>query len=128
MASPIPSSSSKKHKKHKSDRKDRVDSPAERPAGLKLILKVGSQATPEHSTDWSYPTVQGTDEMQLGTDPAYFSMSRSHHKKSKKKKKKKDKGKDRERKHRHHHKDKKRKRDESGENFINFSVFCTYLV
>lgn len=122
MASPVQTPNIKKHKRHKSERKERLDSPADKPAGLKLILKVGSQGTPEHNTDWNYQSgpsaqsysVQGNEDAQIATDPNLFSMSRSHHKKSKKKKKKKDKGKDRERKHRHHHKDKKRKRDESG--------------
>lgn len=122
MSSPVQTPNAKKHKRHKSERKERLDSPADKPAGLKLILKVGSQGTPEHNTDWNYQSgassqsysVQGNEEAQMGTDPNYFGMSRSHHKKSKKKKKKKDKGKDRERKHRHHHKEKKRKRDESG--------------
>lgn len=99
---------SKKHKKHKSERKERHESPSsvEKP-GLKLILKVGSQGTPEHSNEWPYPyNVDSNDTL------------RSHHKKSKKKKKKKDRNKDRERKHRHHHKEKKRKRDEeSGVSF-----------
>lgn len=99
---------SKKHKKHKSERKERHESPSsvEKP-GLKLILKVGNQGTPEHSNEWAYPgyNVQGE-------------AARLHHKKSKKKKKKKDRNKDkdrdrdRERKHRHHHKEKKRKREE----------------
>lgn len=140
MASPVPSPVIKKHKKHKSERKERFDSPSDKPAGLKLILKVGNQGTPEHSTDWNYQvrqlyfsrcgsckgesqapaaasssySVQGTQDEQMLVDPAFYAMGRSHHKKSKKKKKKKDKGKDRERKHRHHHKEKKRKREDAG--------------
>lgn len=93
----------KKHKKHKSDRKERHDSPSDRPPGLKLILKVGSQGTPEHPSEWPYSGYVDPN------DP-----TRIHHKKSKKKKKKKDKTKDRERKHRHHHKEKKRRREEEG--------------
>nr|XP_022904863.1 bromodomain-containing protein 7-like [Onthophagus taurus]XP_022907565.1 bromodomain-containing protein 7-like [Onthophagus taurus] len=89
----------KKHKKHKSEKREK-DSYGDKPQGLKLILKVGSQGTPEHNTEWGY---QG---------PGYEDQVRSHHKKSKKKKKKKDKNKDREKKHKHHHKEKKRKRDE----------------
>lgn len=78
---------------------------------------MGNQNTPEHTTDWNYQTpgaysVQAEDA-QMGTE--FFTIPRSHHKKSKKKKKKKDKGKDRERKHRHHHKEKKRKRDDYDE-------------
>lgn len=100
---------SKKHKKHKSERKERHESPnsLEKP-GLKLILKVGSQGTPEHTNEWQYP----------GYNVDNSEMLRAHHKKSKKKKKKKDRNKDRERKHRHHHKEKKRRRDEeSGVSF-----------
>lgn len=109
-----------KHKKNKSDRRERYESPLDssRSAlGLKLILKVGSQGTPEHSTDWTYPNANlaGDEMLPQSLMGDYYSMHRSHHKKSKKKKKKKDKNKDRERKHRHHHKDKKRKRVESGQ-------------
>jgi hypothetical protein len=117
MASPMYTSSSKKHKKHKSEKRERLDSPAEKPPGLKLILKVGNQATPEHTTDFGYNpnssySVQGSEDTVADQNDPYLSVSRSHHKKSKKKKKKKDKNKDRERKHRHHHKEKKRKREE----------------
>lgn len=87
---------------------------------IAFILKVGSQNTPEHTTEWNYQTPAGysvqpglDDPVPLG--PEFFTIPRSHHKKSKKKKKKKDKGKDRERKHRHHHKEKKRKRDDYDE-------------
>ncbi|KAF5292645.1 hypothetical protein FQR65_LT11197 [Abscondita terminalis] len=107
-----------KHKKNKSDRRERYESPMDssRSAlGLKLILKVGSQGTPEHPTDWSYPNLPNDEIIPQSVMSDYYSMHRSHHKKSKKKKKKKDKNKDRERKHRHHHKDKKRKRVESGQ-------------
>lgn len=128
MASPMHSSSSKKHKKHKSERKERSDNYGEKPPGLKLILKVGSQATPEHTTDFgynlnsSYSIHAGEDQVMDQNDP-YMGMSRSHHKKSKKKKKKKDKGKDRERKHRHHHKEKKRKREE-----MEFEGLCCFVL
>lgn len=109
-----------KHKKNKSDRRDRHENPldASRSAsGLKLILKVGNQGTPEHTTEWPYPnsTNVADDVTQQSLVGDYFSVHRSHHKKNKKKKKKKDKNKDRDRKHRHHHKDKKRKRVESGQ-------------
>lgn len=97
-------SSTKKHKKHKSEKREREGS-SDRPPGLKLILKVGSQTTPEHNTDWTYPPGYNPEGGQDAT--------RSHHKKSKKKKKKKDKNKDREKKHKHHHKDKKRRKEES---------------
>ncbi|GJQ88621.1 hypothetical protein Trydic_g18195, partial [Trypoxylus dichotomus] len=92
-----------KHKKHKSEKREREGS-SDRPPGLKLILKVGSQNTPEHNTEWTYPP---------GYNPDGQDASRSHHKKSKKKKKKKDKNKDREKKHKHHHKDKKKRKDEA---------------
>ncbi|KAF5291750.1 hypothetical protein FQA39_LY14238 [Lamprigera yunnana] len=109
-----------KHKKNKSDRRERYENPldASRSAlGLKLILKVGNQGTPEHPTDWSYPNsnLVGDEMLHSSLLTDYYSMHRSHHKKSKKKKKKKDKSKDKDRKHRHHHKDKKRKRAESGQ-------------
>lgn len=102
-------SAGKKHKKHKSEKRERRDgSSSDRPPGLKLILKVGSQNTPEHNTEWTYPPGYNPED---GQDDALRS---SHHKKSKKKKKKKDKNKDREKKHKHHHhKERKRRRDES---------------
>lgn len=99
MSSPQHTPQVKKHKKHKSDKKDRHESTG----GLKLILKVGSQNTPEHMTEFPMD-----DDMQVDPNDPY-SISR-HHKKSKKKKKKKDKNKDREKRHRH--KEKKRKREE----------------
>lgn len=118
MASPLYTPSVKKHKKHKSEKRDRLESPIDRPPGLKLILKVGNQATPEHTSDFAYNmnssaySVQGADDHAADQNDPYYSLSKSHHKKSKKKKKKKDKSKDRDRKHRHHHKEKKRKREE----------------
>lgn len=100
----------KKHKKHRLEKRERHESSGERPSGLKLILKVGGQGTPEHNSDlanvsgYTMPEVESLDP----NDP-YYAMTKSHHKKSKKKKKKKDKCKDREKKHKH----KKRKREES---------------
>ncbi|XP_056645348.1 bromodomain-containing protein 7 [Diorhabda sublineata] len=117
MSSPVvsPTPPQKKHKKHKSEKREKDDKP-----GLKLILKVGSQTTPEHNPDFGtgLPLVGERMEEQMQIDPndPYFALSRSHHKKSKKKKKKKDKNKDREKRHKHHHKDKKRKREENEEN------------
>lgn len=110
MSSPLSTSLiAKKHKKHKSEKKEKEDKP-----GLKLILKVGSQTTPEHNPDYSQNqpiTEEIGESMEL--DPnIFFGMTKTHHKKSKKKKKKKDKNKDREKKHKHHHKDKKRKRED----------------
>ncbi|KAJ8940362.1 hypothetical protein NQ318_015755 [Aromia moschata] len=108
MSSPIASPSVKKHKKHKGDKRDRED----KPGGLKLILKVGSQTTPEHNTEFAQnlPVGEGTEEpMQLDPNDPYLGCPDPTIKKSKKKKKKKDKNKDREKKHKHHHKDKKRK-------------------
>lgn len=101
----IPPSSAKKHKKHRSEKRER-DSSNDRPPGLKLILKVGGQNTPEHNAEWPFPSGVLTD----GQEEAL----RSHHKKSKKKKKKKDRNKDREKKHKHHHKEKRRRKEEPG--------------
>ncbi|CAH1963535.1 unnamed protein product [Acanthoscelides obtectus] len=102
----------KKHKKHKSEKRERDEKEA---SGLKLILKVGSQATPEHENEFgqTLPLMgEGGDQMQVDSTDPYFGLSKSHHKKSKKKKKKKDRNKDREKKHKHH---KKRKRDSEPE-------------
>lgn len=125
----------KKHKKHKSDKKEKCEgiSTPERPPGLKLILKVGSSSTPEHSNDWPAPSqtptgaplysVAGPDEesiQSVASSSFFMGPPNAHHKKSKKKKKKKDKSKDREHKHRHHHKEKKRKREESSQDEISF--------
>ncbi|XP_072381835.1 bromodomain-containing protein 7 [Diabrotica undecimpunctata] len=117
MSSPVmsPTPPQKKHKKHKSEKREKEDKP-----GLKLILKVGSQTTPEHNPEFGtgLPLVgEGLEEqMQIDPNDPYFGLARAHHKKSKKKKKKKDKNKDREKRHKHHHKDKKRKREENEEN------------
>ncbi|KAF7282114.1 bromodomain containing 7/9 [Rhynchophorus ferrugineus] len=96
----------KKHKKHKKDRDDKP--------GLKLILKVGSNNTPEHEEEYVQP-ILGEDGLVLDPNDPSYALHRAHHKKSKKKKKKKDKNKDRERRHKHHHKDKKRKKEEIDE-------------
>ncbi|GAB0096335.1 bromodomain-containing protein 7 [Sergentomyia squamirostris] len=97
---------SKKHKKHKSERRERYDDPSRspaRPPSLKLILKVGSNSTPEYGND--------SPAYGLQNDPTagYLHELHERHKKSKKKKKKKD----REKKHKHHHKEKRRHRDDS---------------
>lgn len=120
-----------KHKKHKSDRRERYENPTDAGrsggSGLKLILKVGNQGTPEHNTDWHYSSngavnqsatysVAGDDVVHpsaLAADNYGYSVHRSHHKKSKKKKKKKDKSKDRD-KERKHRKEKKRRKLEAG--------------
>lgn len=102
----VPSPSMRKHKRHKRDRyeDDSHDgSSLEKPGGLKLILKVGGQNTPEHNPEFQYTGQFAAEQSEI---------LRSHHKKSKKKKKKKDRSKDKERKHKHHHKDKKRKRED----------------
>ncbi|XP_055680365.1 bromodomain-containing protein 7 [Lutzomyia longipalpis] len=94
---------SKKHKKHKSERRDRYEDPnlsPGRPPSLKLILKVGSNSTPEYGNDSPAYGVQNEQ---------YLHELHERHKKSKKKKKKKD----REKKHKHHHKEKRRHRDDS---------------
>lgn len=109
-------SSTKKHKKHKSNKHDEEKPTQNQQQGLRLILKVGGQNSPEHDSEGVLPK-EGLipTEGALGEE-----RERRHHKKSKKKKKSKDKSRDRdrdkdrdrERKHRHHHKDKKRKREE----------------
>uniref|UniRef100_A0A6B2EES2 Putative irf-2-binding protein celtix-1 n=1 Tax=Phlebotomus kandelakii TaxID=1109342 RepID=A0A6B2EES2_9DIPT len=94
---------SKKHKKHKSERRERYEDPnlsPGRPPSLKLILKVGSNSTPEYGNDSPAYGVQNDQ---------YLQELHERHKKSKKKKKKKD----REKKHKHHHKEKRRHRDDS---------------
>lgn len=134
-SSPVASPSViKKHKKHKSEKREKQEEKSSSNTGLKLILKVGSQTTPEHvPAEYGGPPnlatlvgvgvetpmeTGGDHQMQVDPSNPHFcmAMSRSHHKKSKKKKKKKDKNKDREKKHKHHHKDKKRKREDNEEN------------
>ncbi|CAG2067898.1 unnamed protein product, partial [Timema podura] len=118
---------SKKHKKHKSEKKDKYEdkqSGIEKPPGLKLILKVGSSSTPEHSSDSPGPSIPlvhtninysvtpaAGDEESRHSSTSLHGREDSHlerqHKKVKKKKKKKEKDKDREKhekKHKHHHK------------------------
>lgn len=74
--------------------------------GLRLILKVGSSSTPEHSND----SHGGDDEsMQSVGSLQPTQPEDKQHKKAKKKKKKKEKDKDKERdkhdkKKKHHHK------------------------
>nr|CAD7458806.1 unnamed protein product [Timema tahoe] len=133
---------SKKHKKHKSEKKDKYEdkqSGIEKPPGLKLILKVGSSSTPEHSSDSPGPSIPlvhtninysvtpaAGDEESRHSSTSLHGREDSHlerqHKKVKKKKKKKEKDKDREKhekKHKHHHKEKrKRLRDESSQDDI----------
>jgi len=95
----------------------------EKPHALKLILKVGSSSTPEHSSDSPGPSIPlvhsnnysvapttGDEESRHST-ASFHGREDSHlerqHKKAKKKKKKKEKDKDRdkhEKKHKHHHK------------------------
>ncbi|KAK7871043.1 hypothetical protein R5R35_014104 [Gryllus longicercus] len=133
---------SKKHKKHKSEKKDRYEEKQfgiEKPPSLKLILKVGSSSTPEHSSDSPGPTLPpvhaninysvasqaGDEESHLST-ASFHTKDETHidrqHRKAKKKKKKKEKDKDKEKhekKHKHHHKEKrKRPRDESSQDDI----------
>lgn len=109
-------SSTKKHKKHKSSRHDE-EKPSQQ-QGLRLILKVGGQNSPEHESSPSEGTAK--ESVPLAEGISGEEERRRHHKKSKKKKRNKDKSRDRgdrdrdrERKHRHHHKDKKRKREEA---------------
>ncbi|XP_023294615.2 bromodomain-containing protein 7 [Lucilia cuprina] len=118
--------SSKKHKKHKLEKRERYEEyshntdPSNLQRGLKLILKVGPNSTPEYSGDGCSLT-----SMVAGPPTAAEAMCssplmledmeeyREKHKKSKKKKKKKD----REKKHKHH---KEKKRDK-GERHISES-------
>jgi len=86
--------------------------PAQLQRGLKLILKVGSNATPEYSAN--SPMVDGgpptAAEAMMSPVPEELQDHQGHrerHKKSKKKKKKKD----REKKHKHHKEKRHRSRD-----------------
>ncbi|XP_017069932.1 LOW QUALITY PROTEIN: bromodomain-containing protein 7 [Drosophila eugracilis] len=110
--------SSKKHKKNKSERREKYEEysqhqdPAQLQRGLKLILKVGSNATPEYSAN--SPMVDGgpptAAEAMMSPVPEELQDHQGHrerHKKSKKKKKKKD----REKKHKHHKEKRHRSRD-----------------
>ncbi|XP_017115878.1 bromodomain-containing protein 7 [Drosophila elegans] len=110
--------SSKKHKKNKSERREKYEEysqhqdPAQLQRGLKLILKVGSNATPEYSAN--SPMVDGgpptAAEAMMSPVPEELQENQVHrerHKKSKKKKKKKD----REKKHKHHKEKRHRSRD-----------------
>lgn len=83
----------------------------ERPTGLKLILKVGSNSTPEHGSGDS--PAYGLDMGGLGPSGLFGGSDDypERHKKSKKKKKKKD----REKRHKHHHKEKRRHREDSSQ-------------
>ncbi|XP_075216213.1 bromodomain containing 7/9 isoform X1 [Lycorma delicatula] len=99
---------------------------AERPAGLKLILKVGSSSTPEHSSDslpQNYSVATPGDEESMHSVASFQNATRIEdklHKKAKKKKKKKEKDRDKhEKKKKHHHKEKrKRIREESSQDDI----------
>ncbi|KAL7741452.1 hypothetical protein ACLKA6_000777 [Drosophila palustris] len=123
--------SSKKHKKNKSERREKYEEysqhqdPAQLQRGLKLILKVGSNATPEYSANSPLTALDGhgpptaaeammsaapgsptvPEELQCGAGGELG--HRERHKKSKKKKKKKD----REKKHKHHKEKRHRSRD-----------------
>lgn len=88
-----------------------------KPPGLKLILKVGSQPPAESaSIDSSAQPSKMGDEAQQAVDA--LSKDDRQHKKAKKKKKKKDRDKH-DKKHKHHHKEKKKRpRDESSQDDI----------
>uniref|UniRef100_A0A1B6GUL2 Bromo domain-containing protein n=2 Tax=Cuerna arida TaxID=1464854 RepID=A0A1B6GUL2_9HEMI len=108
----------KKHKKHKREKNE--DKP-----GLRLILKVGSSSTPEHSNDSHGPGFGGDEESMQSVGSLQPGRSEDRlHKKAKKKKKKKEKDKDKDRdkhdkKKKHHHKEKrKRLRDESSQDDV----------
>ncbi|XP_013102389.2 bromodomain-containing protein 7 [Stomoxys calcitrans] len=111
--------SSKKHKKHKLERREKYEEyshntdPSSLQRGLKLILKVGPNNTPEYGgADVITSSVAGppTAAEAMCSSPLMMEDIEEHrekHKKSKKKKKKKD----REKKHKHH-KEKKRDKGE----------------
>ncbi|XP_034098354.1 bromodomain-containing protein 7 [Drosophila albomicans] len=122
--------SSKKHKKNKSERREKYEeySQHQDPAqlqqrGLKLILKVGSNATPEYTANSPLTALDGhgpptAAEAMMSAAPSSPAGvpeelqcgelgHRERHKKSKKKKKKKD----REKKHKHHKEKRHRSRD-----------------
>ncbi|KAH8293073.1 hypothetical protein KR044_000493 [Drosophila immigrans] len=120
--------SSKKHKKNKSERREKYEEysqhqdPAQLQRGLKLILKVGSNATPEYSANSPLTALDGhgpptAAEAMMSAAPGSPGVPeelqcgelghRERHKKSKKKKKKKD----REKKHKHHKEKRHRSRD-----------------
>ncbi|XP_017853062.1 bromodomain-containing protein 7 [Drosophila busckii] len=128
--------SSKKHKKNKSERREKYEEysqhqdPAQLQRGLKLILKVGSNATPEYSANSPLTTLDGhgpptAAEAMMSAAPSSPAVPeelqcgemghRERHKKSKKKKKKKD----REKKHKHHkekrHRSRERHREHNSE-------------
>lgn len=124
---------SKKHKKHKSERRDKYEeySMDHRPSSLKLILKVGSNSTPEYGNDspaYGSQTTTIDTEMASGSglqltrgDDAHFIGNPAEeipekHKKSKKKKKKKD----REKKHKHHKEKRHRHREDSSQDEFSF--------
>jgi len=106
-----------KHHKHKSDRhsSDSIDYEDPPPPVLipKLIVKFGSDNTPERSDSPAAPVLEQNEVVYSGE-----SFGHHHRHKDKKKKKKKDKKKshdrDKDREHRHHHK-KKRKREHQEE-------------
>ncbi|XP_075152475.1 bromodomain containing 7/9 [Haematobia irritans] len=111
--------SSKKHKKHKLDRREKYEEyshhtdPSSLQKGLKLILKVGPNNTPEYGgSDVITSSAAGPPSAMeaMCSSPLMMEDMEEHrekHKKSKKKKKKKD----REKKHKHH-KEKKRDKGE----------------
>lgn len=139
---------SKKHKKHKSERKDKYDGKfkkisqffflinktiflcfipererhfsLERPPGLKLILKVGNNSTPDGTPEHGSTPAYGISD----NSGIYMSDYPEKHKKSKKKKKKKD----REKKHKHHHKEKRRHhRDDSSQEDISIGEDSSHV-
>ena len=99
-----------KHHRHKADRHstDSMDYEDPPPNLIpKLIVKFGSENTPERSDSPAAPVLEQNEVVYSGE-----SFSHHHRHKDKKKKKKKDKKKshEKDRDHRHHHK-KKRKRE-----------------
>ncbi|XP_030383707.1 bromodomain-containing protein 7 [Scaptodrosophila lebanonensis] len=129
--------SSKKHKKNKSERRDKYEEYSQDPSqlqrGLKLILKVGTNSTPEYSANSPLTSLDGPPtaaEAMMSAAPSsplpeelQFGGERERHKKSKKKKKKKD----REKKHKHHKEKRHRseRRDSNGSKVRHRDTFST---
>ncbi|XP_067626127.1 bromodomain-containing protein 7 [Eurosta solidaginis] len=128
--------SSKKHKKHKSERREKYEEysnnmdPAQLQRGLKLILKVGSNSTPEYSGDSTLAGPPTAAEAMMAAAPSSPMAEDEpqprhedyHHTEKHKKSKKKKKKKDREKKHKHHKE--KRHRSERHEYNMNSSSTC----
>ncbi|CAD6999761.1 unnamed protein product [Ceratitis capitata] len=104
--------SSKKHKKHKSERREKYEEysnnmdPSQLQRGLKLILKVGTNSTPEYSGNSPLAGPPTAVEAMMSAAPSspieQDEQAEEYHGEKHKKSKKKKKKKDREKKHKHH--------------------------